>query len=63
MIGTLWDKINREVEIAYKGQEIALKRQELEQRHKAPETPNVKIYMDALRGEVNEVFDQERDNS
>ncbi|AUS07415.1 hypothetical protein C1X05_00105 [Laceyella sacchari] len=59
VIGTLWDKINREKELEFKGQEIELKRQELEQKNKAPEAPNVQIYLDALRGEVKDVFNDE----
>ncbi|SFX00589.1 hypothetical protein SAMN04487866_101162 [Thermoactinomyces sp. DSM 45891] len=54
--GTLWDKLNREKELAYKGQEIELKRRELEQKNKAPETPNVKIYLNALKGEYQDSF-------
>ncbi|SDZ00585.1 hypothetical protein [Thermoactinomyces sp. DSM 45892] len=58
VIGTIWDKLNREIELAYKGQEIELKRKELEQKNKASETPNVKIYLDALQGEVKGTFDE-----
>ncbi|SFW98709.1 hypothetical protein SAMN04487866_10173 [Thermoactinomyces sp. DSM 45891] len=61
--GTLWDKIHREKELEYKGQEIDLKRRELDQKNKAPEALNVQIYLEALKSEVKEAFEQKEDEA
>jgi|SRR5690554_7411881 len=59
LIGTLHDKMLKTQELELKREEIEIKRKELEQKNKPPEMPNVNVYIDALKGEMKEVFDDE----
>lgn len=59
LIGTLHDKMIKNTELELKREELALKRQELEKKDKAPDKPNVNVYIEALKGEMSEVFDDE----
>ncbi|WP_121605319.1 hypothetical protein [Virgibacillus sp. Bac332] len=59
LIGTLHDKMIKNTELELKREELNLKRQELEKKDKAPEKPNIQVYIDALKGEMKEVFEDE----
>lgn len=58
------DKFKREVErekLKAKQEEVEIKRKEAEQRNKPPEPPNISVYIDALKGQASEVWNNEDD--
>lgn len=58
LIGTLHDKMIKSDELAIKREEIDLKRRELEDKSKAPENPNISVYVNALK-EQEDVWDED----
>lgn len=59
LIGTLHDKMIKAQELEIKREEIELKRKEIEQKNQPPQAPNISVYIDALKGEMKDVFDDE----
>ncbi len=58
LIGTLHDKMIKSDELAIKREEIELKRQEIEEKAKGPDTPNISVYVNALKEQEN-VWDED----
>lgn len=58
LIGTLHDKMIKSDELNLKREEIELKRKEIAEKSKAPDNPNISVYINALR-EQDDVWDED----
>lgn len=59
LMGTLHDKMIKSEELQIKRDEIELKRREIEEKKKGPDTPNISVYVNALKEQENVWDDDE----